>query len=212
MLMSSNVYPNSGKCIVLDSITLDGVTVDSGFTVYDGSLTAVRIPIVLPVIYKVSNLLVLQISMTNLFDQYPLVDYLQYNDNYAFSPTEYQIINEWIFQSNINIKIGNLAFRDFKAFQLYFGLSDSIITVDPIVITPPIVSTPPMIISLNGSNCEHKDGVLLNVAGRTGAYTVVWSTMGMVADSSFTPIYKVSNIDGHNLILPEALLSLPLVP
>lgn len=97
----------------------------------------------------------------------------------------------------------NFVFRDSASFYAYLGIS-----CDPV----PAAITVPQITSLNGINCLHKDSTIVNVHGRLGDYAVDWSTMGMVADSSFTPIYKVSNVDGHNLICPEALLSLPLVP
>lgn len=96
----------------------------------------------------------------------------------------------------IHQQIGYFTYiRDLDSFKLHAGIEN--------------VSTDSSsgLISLNGNNTRYKDGYEVHVVGRSEKYKIIWSSIGMVGDSTYTPIYKLQSSVGHSLICPESLLS-----
>lgn len=66
--------------------------------------------------------------------------------------------------------------------------------------------------SLNGNGCEFKDGVQVNVTGRTGIFTVKNSTYFLLDDNTYTVLYELNSPNGGTVKVPETLCTLYVAP
>lgn len=62
--------------------------------------------------------------------------------------------------------------------------------------------------SLNGRGCEHLDGAMVTVLGRSDiVYTVERSFVSLYMDNGYTVHYDLIATSGHKVTVPEALLT-----